>query len=160
MSMGGSPGYVSEEPVTQEKRKKGLRMNCDVCKATSLHLRHSSFSNPSVASPTSQLILQPFRCFTYVTDHSPTFLSLLLHHRLLTYVTWRVANVQEVRRINQTRMNFEPELQRQSMTVVNSTYVTKIIKNNSNTICNLQILNPLYLQRITFFPLPILLYLF
>ena len=39
-----------------------------------LHLRHSSFSNPSVASPTSQLILQPFRCFTYVTVHSPTLL--------------------------------------------------------------------------------------
>ena len=32
----------------------------------SLHLRRSSFYNPSVASPTSQLILQPFRRFTYV----------------------------------------------------------------------------------------------
>ena len=40
----------------------------------SLHLRHSSFSNPSVALPTSQLILQPFRCFTYVTAHSPILL--------------------------------------------------------------------------------------
>ena len=30
-----------------------------------------SFSKPSVASHTSQLILQPFRCFTYVTTHSP-----------------------------------------------------------------------------------------
>ena len=37
-----------------------------------LHLRHSSFSNPSVASPTSQLILQPFPCFTYVTAYFPT----------------------------------------------------------------------------------------
>ena len=46
----------------------------------SLYLRHSSFSNPSVASPTSQLILQPFRCFTYVTVHSPTLLSLHLRH--------------------------------------------------------------------------------
>ena len=44
---------------------------------TSLHLRHSSFSNLSVASPTSKLILQPFRRFTYVTAHSPT---LPLHH--------------------------------------------------------------------------------
>ena len=43
------------------------------------HLRHNSFSNPSVALPTSQLILQPFRCFTYVTVHSPTLLSLLRH---------------------------------------------------------------------------------
>ena len=58
----------------------------------SLHLRHSSFPNPSLALPTSQLILQLFRCFTYVTDHSPTLLSLLLRHRIFTYVTWRAAN--------------------------------------------------------------------
>ena len=38
---------------------------------TSLHLRHSSFSNPSAALPMSQLILQPFRCFTYVIGTSP-----------------------------------------------------------------------------------------
>ena len=57
----------------------------------SLYLRHSSFSNPSVALPTSQLILQPFRCFTYVTAHSPTLFSLLLRHRIFTYVTWRAA---------------------------------------------------------------------
>ena len=50
----------------------------------SLNLRHNSFSNPSVALPTSQLILQPFRCFTYVTVHSPTLLSLLLRHKLFT----------------------------------------------------------------------------
>ena len=31
--MGGSPGELSEELVTQEKRKKGWRMNCDVCEA-------------------------------------------------------------------------------------------------------------------------------
>ena len=47
-----------------------------------LHLRHNSFSNPSAASPTSQLILQPFRCFTYVKVHSQTLLSLLLRHEL------------------------------------------------------------------------------
>ena len=33
----------------------------------SLYLRHSSFSYSSVASPTSQLILQPFFRFSYVT---------------------------------------------------------------------------------------------
>ena len=38
----------------------------------SLYLHHSSFSNPSVASPTSQLILQPFFCFSYVTCSSLT----------------------------------------------------------------------------------------
>ena len=32
--MGGSPGDASENPVTQEKRKKGLRMSCDVGEAT------------------------------------------------------------------------------------------------------------------------------
>ena len=58
----------------------------------SLHLRHNSFSNTSVALPTSQLILQPFRHFTYVTAHSPTLLSLLLRHRFFTYVTWRAAH--------------------------------------------------------------------
>ena len=50
----------------------------------SLHLRHNSFSNPSVTLPTSQLILQPFRRFTYVTVHSPTLLSLFLRHKLFT----------------------------------------------------------------------------
>ena len=38
----------------------------------SLHLRHSSFSNPSIASPTSQLILQRFFRFSYVTGSSLT----------------------------------------------------------------------------------------
>ena len=58
----------------------------------SLYQRHSSFSNPPVALPTSQLILQLFRCFTYVTAHSPTLLSLLLRHRLFSYVTWRAVH--------------------------------------------------------------------
>ena len=53
----------------------------------SLHLRHSAFSNPSVALPTSQIILQPFRCFAYVIAHSPTLLSLLQPFRHFTYVT-------------------------------------------------------------------------
>ena len=35
-------------------------------------MRRSSFSNPSAALPTSQLILQPFRCFTYAIGTSPT----------------------------------------------------------------------------------------
>ena len=32
--MGCSPGELSEELVTYEKRKKGWRMNCDVGEAT------------------------------------------------------------------------------------------------------------------------------
>ena len=46
----------------------------------SLHLHYSSFSNPSVALPTSQLIFQPFRRFTYFTTHSPTIPSLYLRY--------------------------------------------------------------------------------
>ena len=48
----------------------------------SVHLHHRSFSNPSLALPTSQLILQPFCCFTYITAHSdsPSFLSLHPRH--------------------------------------------------------------------------------
>ena len=33
-SMGGSPGDVSEEPVTHEKRKEGWRIICDLGEAT------------------------------------------------------------------------------------------------------------------------------
>ena len=40
----------------------------------------------------SQLILQPFRRFTYVTAHSPTLPLLHLRHRLFTYDTWRTAH--------------------------------------------------------------------
>ena len=62
-----------------------------------LHLHHSLSSNPSFASPTSQqssfsklsdasptsqLILQPFPRFTYVTGHSQTLPLLHLHHIL------------------------------------------------------------------------------
>ena len=46
----------------------------------SLYLRHNSFSNPSVASPTSQLILQHFCRFNYVTAHSSTLPLLHLRH--------------------------------------------------------------------------------
>ena len=69
----------------------------------SLHLHHNSFSNPSVALPTSQLILQPFRCFTYVTGHSTTFLSLLLRALLIlqpfhhfTYITAHFGTLQSL----------------------------------------------------------------
>ena len=58
----------------------------------SLYLRHSSFSNPPVALPTTQVILQPLRCFSYIAVHSPALLSFFLRHRLFTYVTWRAAH--------------------------------------------------------------------
>ena len=64
----------------------------------SLYVSHSSFSNPSVASPTSQLILQPFFRFSYVTNSwrnsfsnlsvtSPTSVLILQPFRRFTYVT-------------------------------------------------------------------------
>ena len=77
--------------MTLVKRRKGWRMSCDVGEVTGwrmsraqsyshsrahsptlplLHLRHSSFSNPSVALSTSQFILQPFFRFSYVTTSS------------------------------------------------------------------------------------------
>ena len=103
----------SSEVPAKVKLRKGRKMICDVGEVTeslenelcstvyssahsptfpSFHLRHSSFSNPSVALPTSQLIFQPFRSFTYVIAHSPTLLPLLLRHRLFTYFTWRAAH--------------------------------------------------------------------
>ena len=98
--MGGSPGDVAEVSMTYVKQRKGCRMSCDVGKAaeglephsptlTSLHLRHSSFSNPSAALPTSQLVLQPFRCFTYLIGTSPTSQSIIQPFRRFTYVTAR-----------------------------------------------------------------------
>ena len=58
----------------------------------SLYLHHSSFSNPSVASPTSQFILQPFFRFFYVTFSnpsvtSPTLQLILQLFRRSTYIT-------------------------------------------------------------------------
>ena len=68
------------------KRRKGWRMSCDVGEVfrhftyvtthspalPSLYLRDSSFSNPSIASCTSQFLLQPFFRFSYVTSSSLT----------------------------------------------------------------------------------------
>ena len=78
--------------MTLVKRRKSWRISCDVAEVTerleneqsyvtsyvttnsptlpSLYLRHSSFSKPSVASPTSQFILQPFFRFSYFTSSS------------------------------------------------------------------------------------------
>ena len=53
----------------------------------SLYLRHSSFSNPSVASPTSQFFLQPFFRFSYVTSSSLT-LPGEPSHELIFIVHW------------------------------------------------------------------------
>ena len=68
---------VGEWAVTWVKRRKTWRMSCDEGEAhsptfPSPHLRHSSCSNPSVALLTSQIILQSFFRFSYVTGSSLT----------------------------------------------------------------------------------------
>ena len=78
---------INRCPYLRYNRKRSI-----FCEPLEKELRKSSFSNLTVASPTSQLILQHFRRFTYVTAHSPTLLSLLLRHRFFTYVTWRAAH--------------------------------------------------------------------
>ena len=64
-------------------------MNCDVDEAMEglenelcYEYNHElcSFSNLSVTSPMSQLILQPFHRFTNITAHSPTLPLLFLRH--------------------------------------------------------------------------------
>ena len=53
-------------------------MSCDVSEVT--ESLENELSKLSIASPTSQLILQPFPRFTYVTAHSPTLPLLHLRH--------------------------------------------------------------------------------
>ena len=64
-------------------------MSCDVDEVTEwlenelcydYNYELCSFSNLFVASPTSQVILQPFHRYTYVTAHSPAFPLLHLRH--------------------------------------------------------------------------------
>ena len=70
------------------KATEGWRMSCDVGEATkrlenelcSPSSQLCSFSKLTVTSPRSQLILQPFCRFTYVTAHSRTLLLLHLRH--------------------------------------------------------------------------------
>ena len=63
----------------------------------SLYLCHSSFSNPSVASPTSQFILLPFLCFSYITSSSlnspgePPMLKRIVQHLTLWYNQQQIA---------------------------------------------------------------------
>ena len=63
-------GRVGEWAVTDVKWRKGWRMSS--LTFPSLHLHHTSFSDGSVALPTSQLILQTFFRFFYVTGSSLT----------------------------------------------------------------------------------------
>ena len=60
---------MSTKLVTRELKDEALPHSPTL---SSVHLRHSLFSNPSAASPTSQLIFQPFFRFSYLTGFSLT----------------------------------------------------------------------------------------
>ena len=83
-------GEVTKRLENEQSSRKGWRMSCDVGEAmerleneqsSQLQSQQSLFSNLSVTSPTSQLILQHLRCFIYVTAHSPSLPSLHLIHK-------------------------------------------------------------------------------
>ena len=98
-------GAWAARQVTQVKQRKGCRnelcRRLKQCKGwrhfayvtahsltfPPLHLRHSSFYNPSSALPTSELILQSLRCFTYVIGTSPTSQLILQPSRRFIYAT-------------------------------------------------------------------------
>ena len=95
--MGGSPGELSEELMTQEKRKKGWRMNL------------------SVISPTSQLILQPFHRFTYFTAHSPTLPLLYLRRSSFSNPSFASPTSQDLHLIHLTSRPWKEPLWRASI---------------------------------------------
>ena len=71
------------------------RRLCSFSSPSIAALCHSSFSslaNPFVASSTSQLIIQHFRRFTYITTCSSTLPSLHLRHMHYTNTNWRAAH--------------------------------------------------------------------
>ena len=79
--MSGSPGDVGEVHVELVKQRKGYRLSCGVGEVMEgLNNELCLILQPLLASPTSQLILQPFHHFTYTTAHSTTLSSLHLHN--------------------------------------------------------------------------------
>ena len=97
---------VGEVVSAQVKQWTGCRMSCDVGKVaeglknealptSQLILQpFQCFTYAIATSPTSQLILQPFCRFTYVTAHSTALPLLHLCHRYFTYFTWRATHAQ------------------------------------------------------------------
>ena len=105
-SVGGSPGDVSDNELILQafSHFTYVTAHSDSPSFPSLHLRHKSFSNPSVALPTSfsnlsvasltsQVILQPFRRFIYcsfsnLSVASPTSQVILQPFRRFTYCSF------------------------------------------------------------------------
>ena len=94
-----------------------------------LHLHHSSLYNPYAASPTSQVILQPFRCFTYATGTSRTSPGeppMPLWWRLI--YPWWFCNLQWLRPAGlYERCKLALELKRLKAPSLNFTYYALII---------------------------------
>ena len=63
-------GYIAKAELILQPFRHFTYVKTHYPALPSLYLRHNSFSNPSVASPTSQFILQPFFRFSYVTSTS------------------------------------------------------------------------------------------
>ena len=123
-----SNGRIGDWAVTQVKRRKGWRTSCDVGEVTErFENEQSSFSNLSLTSPTSQLILQHFRRFTYVTAHSPTLPLLHLRHRSFSKPFFRFSYV--------TSSSFKspgeaPMLRRKYWPIWDSNSVARVISSN------------------------------
>ena len=131
---GGSPCDAKWRACDVGEAKKGWRMSCDVGEAT-----ESSLSNPSVALPTSQLILQPFRCFTLLDSSfsnpsfaSPTSQALHLTHgcpRVAHCVTGRWRNVSHYCR--PLRLIYVFWAQRSTARLADSTRCTQTVQGGS-----------------------------
>ena len=83
--------HLASRPCCYQTHRQGQRSRMLASPTfPSLYLRHSSFSNPSVASPTSRFIRQPFFRFSYVTSSSlnssdePRMLARPVLHKLMT----------------------------------------------------------------------------
>ena len=83
----------------------------------SLYLCRSSFSNPSIASPTSQIILQPFFRFSYITG---------FHLCHLASRSWSLGAFREEQAMSQHRVSPSPFLS-------SSSHTTQLRYTNSYT---------------------------
>ena len=91
-------------------------------KAGKGNLLFYSFSNLSVISPMPQLILQPFRRFTYVTSHSPTLPLLHLRHSSFSNPSFASPTSQALHLAG--RPCFLPEL----LLLINGFYIMQILE--------------------------------
>ena len=80
--MSGSPADIGEVPVKLVKLRKGWKMSNDVGEATA-GLKKSYDIDEATEGLKNELILRPFRCFTYVTANFLTLPSLHLRRLVI-----------------------------------------------------------------------------